>query len=838
MSILSIYRAIMTSHMNTDSAVSYDKLTHDQWNRLEHRFNGKEKIVVDMLLDLGVNKNSVLEHNLIICGDIYDEVIRPELSKIGLLDNMSVVKKSQKKKKKINKKEQIIEENKKNMLSQALVDVISTFSSGKMNYELGFRSKYAELRLATLIYCANFICGNNKKMKVSSKSKGYELIVGIKKALTIATQIGVSKASINDIEELLVRLMKEFEYNYRELLEKYPMYVISTKYDDVFPTLSVRPYGSQIELMSKIRDNRNGLFLYNAMIGSGKTSFSIALASYVRTIRTMYKSKIQLIFCCSVEPVRYQVGQYAYNANIPFGVASIVKGNLRVINHFSCKKDNERVLIISDLSSTIALLQRSKDYMLFVDEPTVGADQKNSPITKSLLHIMELAPSSIILSSATLPKENEIEPIIASYKEKYVDTHIESIYSKEAIIGCHVKSYNGDTICPHSWCKTKDELKNVIKHIDTNPFLGRLYTAPILLNLHRKMVDEKIEGLPDIDDYFKSISNLTQYNIQKMAVQLLHILAETDVIDKVCDRIKLSIDKVEKVKNDEDMWDNEEDDNNFNPTKLGTTDAHKYMGGCLIATQDPLKYAMDNFKEIYEKSISAKNLIAKYSSLRQIYDKQIKRIDDRVKNESKKSLESQAITEPLIDYPEELRINTIKHLETYAKDKLKTIDANKIKSIYALEDISSSMNIPDWVYILLFSGVGIFCPSSPMLDEVYIDTVMGMASDGHLSYLIADDSICFGANYPINNIIIDDSIVDNHSIKTIFQLMGRAGRVGQSWTAYAHIGVKCEKMLREYTMTIDIDLISDEAINMNNMLEIVKKEKEMYPKIVRLDEIV
>ena len=34
----------------------------------------------------------------------------------------------------------------------------------------------------------------------------------------------------------------------------------------------------------------------------------------------------------------------------------------------------------------------------------------------------------------------------------------------------------------------------------------------------------------------------------------------------------------------------------------------------------------------------------------------------------------------------------------------------------------------------------------------------------------------------------NDKNEDNHSMATIFQLMARSGRVGQSWTAYAHIG--------------------------------------------------
>ena len=41
-------------------------------------------------------------------------------------------------------------------------------------------------------------------------------------------------------------------------------------------------------------------------------------------------------------------------------------------------------MIVADLETAIELLKKDQDFILFIDEPTVGADQKNHPITKAV----------------------------------------------------------------------------------------------------------------------------------------------------------------------------------------------------------------------------------------------------------------------------------------------------------------------------------------------------------------------------------------------------------------------------------------------------------------------
>lgn len=62
-----------------------------------------------------------------------------------------------------------------------------------------------------------------------------------------------------------------------------------------------------------------------------------------------------------------------------------------------------------------------------------------------------------------------------------------------------------------------------------------------------------------------------------------------------------------------------------------------------------------------------------------------------------------------------------------------------------------------------------------------------MASMSQLAFIICDKSLSNGVNFPISNVILLDDLAYGLELNEIFQLVGRAGRVGRSWTARAYI---------------------------------------------------
>ena len=131
---------------------------------------------------------------------------------------------------------------------------------------------------------------------------------------------------------------------------------------------------------------------------------------------------------------------------------------------------------------------------------------------------------------------------------------------------------------------------------------------------------------------------------------------------------------------------------------------------------------------------------------------------------------------PVLKFPFKYQINTREHIRTYC-NKNTVIDKNAIRDEINMDEIPD-LPIEDDLILLLYCGVGIYCGS---LNSAYTSTILRLASENKLAYLVSDSSISYGTNYPINRVFIMDDLSSEHSINTIFQLMSRAGRVGKSW---------------------------------------------------------
>ena len=825
---------------------TFKKLCRGEWNEIETLYDSETLIVLDALAKLGGSEVIHQYGQLKFCGDVYD-VIRNKLVAIGLVEpgfiptsNKEQRRKNKKKNNKLSK-DDIIRQNTLKSINNILDNTLKTFTPNKFNGTYGFNSPYAEIKIITLIYAANYLMAKSK----INFDQCYELVLGMKKTLKNINHLNeLSKTAYNDLEISYKKLMAYCKFKYSIMFDKYPRLCLTTCYDKIFPTMAIKPYLSQIQLMDEIKKRDTGLYCYKAMIGSGKTSVVIALSEYVTILRKQQQKNLQLIFTCSVQPVRNQVGKMAYNKQIPFGIAVVENNKVRIINNYSCRSDENRILIIADLDATIELLRKSQDYLLFVDEPTVGADQEGHSITKAVSKVFSLAPKQTILCSATLPNINEIPNLITYFKEKHNNPEIINICSKEAMIGCEIIKFDGTTIAPHNYCKTCDDLKIIINNLKEKPFIDRLYTAPVVYRLRQKMIENGLTNIIDLEHYFSDIGSLNQSNIQKAAIILLESLIARNndsLVETICIPLgKISIEQeINNASDDEDdigfVWEEKKivvknENPYYDLTKIFTEQAYRYLGGCLIAVNDPIKFAYDMSRELLSNSENASKIIDKYNSEMEKLEQCISKLDN-IKNEDERVKKEQQIRNdhtPGISFPSHFRTNTPSHFMRYAPHMKDKIDTKLLQLNFNLENLPLDLEIPDWTMLLLFSGIGIYIAGNNILPEDYTKLILNMMADRKLAFLISDESICYGANYPLSHVVIEDEFSEKHSIGTIFQLIGRAGRVGQSWTAYAHVGDKTSQRIMNYIQNLEDNNISKEAMNINKTFENVVIELSKY----------
>jgi len=791
----------------------FAKLSREQWIEVEKKYdNPITQIVLGAMAKLGGVSNVMINRDNVttIAGEEVYLIFRGKLVEAGLVEGSDTTVQIKKHVGKKMTKAEIIRNNILEKYGKSLTDVLATFGFIKMCSVYGFRSQFAEIRIVTLIYCAKFLL-----QKDNCEGAMYELIVGIDKVSKIIDELGgISMSCIDDLCRILIKLKAKSDFGYEVLFKKYPRLAVMTEYDRVFPIMTVKPYTSQINVMNEVKKG-DALLLYRAMIGSGKTTLSIALAKYVESIRAAKRNGLQLIFACSVEPVRHQVCRMAYNQQVAFGVAVVVDGILRVINNFSSKGDKERVLIVADLDATIELLKRDQNYILFVDEPTVGADQVGHPITKAICMVLKLCPSKTILSSATLPHIDEIMPVIEYIKNRHLNAKIVEICSKESFIGCQVNNFNGKIILPHSNCRTHSELLEVIRNVEEKPFIDRMYSPSVLFRFKERMIQSGLKGV-DFDEYFEKCSNLMQKSVQDCALLMLRELIgyEDSVIEKVCSEMR---------------------DDAINLKLLLTEHAHRFVGGCLVAVCDPLEVAYSLSLELLKECESATKIIGKFQYEMEKFKQGVMKFDS-VKNDVERSKMQQNMEsnkKPCLDFPLHLKVNSLEHYKHFTKEKsAKNLAMSKEID---LEALPLDLCVQDWVQLLLFAGVGIYTTGGKGLNTRYTRLVLNLLAEGKLNILISDSGICYGANYPFSHVIIEEKLAMMHSIGTVFQLIGRAGRVGESWIANAYIGDQTEKRIMNYILGYDSKSI--EAENINAAFLQSKSNKIQNDHIIKISEV-
>lgn len=881
------------------------KFSHNEWQAAEKKCSKFQLAVGDCLDKLGFGITSTNTNNdLFVLGESLYLMFRELLRKPKkMIDDAVIVapvldqqnkKKGGGKHKGPSKADLIRAQNTKSRVESKITDVLITFSEDTFQPHCAFNSEIVEIKGIGLIYSGWYLFNNkNKYTKLKDLPFIFGIMVTMQRFLNICAgfkgkslvdnlvQIDISPTLLKDVDNWLQRLIEIFPYTGNNIYKYAPELLVTTEYDKAIPSAGIKPRDHQVQLINCINTNiKHGCFVvYNPMIGEGKTTMIRALARLVmkKRIEDPACKHLQVIFACNLVSVKNQAANLCYNGfngtmgPIKFGVASRNEqtGKYKISNHYFCAgSDEDRTVIITspEIAAEILkdnlkndiygdILQRT---ILYLDEPTIGADIPGSESLKNNMSVMTVLPKYSIMSSATFPDVEFIEEITNNYSDKYPSSLITTIYSSEIRIGCDVYTFDKNLVVPHLGAQSSEELSFIIDVIKKCPFLGRVYTPHVAQFLYQKMIAESIPDVPDINKLFMNVDNMSSNEVRKIAMNMLCILSDqsNEKIKRICSSVILAEEersleekKIEEKKEELFEWDTTDDkfDDPSTPLdfdKLGTVQAWRCPNTTLVAVPNPVEFVRSKFgsllNDIYASELtdgvksdkakiykSTENIIKIYNREISFFEKQKESIERNIENQDMLSQKLQDFEnqKPTLRFPSFAQINTKEHIHKYALKHVNKLVGRYIRPSMCLDKIPfDKMEVPDDVLTLLLAGVGIYVAFHPELDDVYLQTVLDMASDGKLAYIIADNSICFGTNYPINRVIITDEFASLHSINTLFQLMGRAGRVGRSWVAEVYVSYTVAKRIINYTR--DMKESEIEANNMTTEFVRVLKYKE------------
>lgn len=284
------------------------------------------------------------------------------------------------------------------------------------------------------------------------------------------------------------------------------------------------------------------LVLYMAPTGTGKTLTPLALAKAYR-----------VIYVCAARHVGLALARsaIAVGGKIAFAFGCETSGDIRL--HYSAAAEfirSERTgsikrvdnsvghkveIMICDLKSYVPAM----NYMLahnpahkiitYWDEPTISLDVTEHPMHAFIReNWSKNRVPNVVLSSATLPTEAELRPIIDDFCQKFDGARVETIQSYDCKKSIPLVDSTGHIVMPHYLCGDERDMLSLIgRHCESHPTLLRYLDLQAVANFidyvnAATAVDADL--LIENTDYFDTIDDITITRIKMYYVQCIQHL--------------------------------------------------------------------------------------------------------------------------------------------------------------------------------------------------------------------------------------------------------------------------------------------------------------------------
>lgn len=343
----------------------------------------------------------------------------------------------------------------------------------------------------------------------------------------------------------LNRHMKKFVYDvlniFEEHIDKSIIVANATEFIErneiILKYSDLSLYEHQKNIFTEIKRNVPKLILYMAPTGTGKTLTPIALS----------ESK-KIIFVCAARHVGLALARSAVSVNkkIAFAFGCSSADDIRL--HYFAAQDytkNKRTggigkvdnsnginveIMICDIRSYLPAMYymlaffEENEIVTYWDEPTITMDYQEHEFHKTIRDNWKKNQiSTIVLSSATLPKMHELSETIPDYLNKFPGAQICNIVSHDCKKSIPIINNDGFVVLPHYLSSNYEEIIEIASHCSENLTLLRYFDLKEVVEFisylceHHYINKKKLY----LGRYFNDLDDIDMKNIKIYYIELL-----------------------------------------------------------------------------------------------------------------------------------------------------------------------------------------------------------------------------------------------------------------------------------------------------------------------------